>query len=126
MFTCSIILRCLRVAWSIKSRTVHPALQGTTTEVSPKVTVTFMTKNWNNCENSGKNNPSFGGFTTRVPSVRGGVAPVETGATGVSGQDEITVESLLRVFYRETLTSKITRNISFSPDRHDMWAKKRD
>lgn len=42
VFTCSKILRYLRVAWSIKSRTVHPVLQGTTTEVSPKVTVTFI------------------------------------------------------------------------------------
>lgn len=42
VFTCSKILRYLRVAWSIKSRTVHPALQGTTTTVSPKVTVTFI------------------------------------------------------------------------------------
>lgn len=42
VFTCSKILRYLRVAWSTRSRTVHPALQGTTTAASPKVTVTFI------------------------------------------------------------------------------------
>lgn len=40
--TCSRIRRYLRVACSVKSRTVHPSLQGTTTAVPAKSTVTFI------------------------------------------------------------------------------------
>lgn len=40
--TCSRSFLYLRVAWWIRSLTVHPSLQGTTTPVCPNVTVTFI------------------------------------------------------------------------------------
>lgn len=74
VFTFSRILWYLRVAWSLKSRTVHPGLQGTTTEVSPKVTVTFIPAVNSNV--SDRNNPTFDGSS--APRART-AAPVRRG-----------------------------------------------
>lgn len=100
MFTCSKILRYRRVAWSSKSRTVHPTLQGTTTAVSPKVTVTFMVTVGTNVPEislTTSANLRFSRSPEPEESPPGTHLSVETGATGVSGQAEITTESRLRL-----------------------------
>lgn len=100
VFTCSRTRRYLRVACSTRSRTVHPALQGTTTDVSPKVTVTFMSAaraprysspakqrgakiNKTNKKNKQKQSPE-----AELLPVGEQRTPVGTGATGVSGPVE--------------------------------------
>lgn len=110
MFTCTKILWYLRVAWSIKSRTVHPVLQGTTTEVSPKVTVTFIAAG-NASALAISCNP-----WKRFPETPGVVAgakrrhlSVENWAAGVSGQ-EIKAKSPVRL-YRAKLAIRAAENI---------------
>lgn len=88
MFTCSKILWYLRVAWSIKSRTVHPALQGTTTAVSPKVTVTFIVTVTvcSSLSRQSEISENYSRSHGAAPRAKRRHLPVDNWTTGVSGQ----------------------------------------